>query len=99
MIKKMMIIGFAIIGLYVLIIPTSITPSRYFYLSKEEREHIIKKLSKNCLSSDITGLQFTYIEVFNDRDAAKCWREYFEKCLDNRDNNFTLMLPIVCPSY
>ena len=96
---KRMIIGLAIIGLYFFFIPISITPSKNFYLPKEKRKDIIEKLSKNCLSTDITGLQVTYSEVFHDNNATKCWTEYFKKCLDNRDNNLTLTLPIACPSY
>ena len=86
------------IGVFVLY-PPKITPDNYFYLSEKQRKNTIEKLSENCLSADVTGLQVTYNEVFNDKKATQCWTGYFQKCLLHRDNNLTLKIPITCPSY
>ena len=97
--KKIIIILLTMaMGILFLYVPI-ITPEEHFYLSKKNRKLTIEKLSKNCLSADTLGLRVTYDKVFNDKNATKCWSKYFEKCLKNRDNNLTLMIPIMCPSY
>ena len=97
--KKIIILLLTItMGVFVFYAPI-ITPEWYFHLSEKNRKLIIEKLSKNCLSADTLGLGVTYDEVFNDKNASHCWGKYFEKCLKNKDNNLTLVIPITCPSY
>jgi len=96
--KRIITLGIILIGIFFLYVPR-ITPKKYFYLSKEERKNTIEKLSKNCLNADITGLQVTYSEVYNDTNTTKCWTHYFEKCLIHRENNLTLAIPITCAKY
>lgn len=96
--KIIIILAIILIGIVFLYVP-KITPKEYFYLSEKQRKNTIEKLSKNCLSANILGLQVTYIEVFNDTKTAKCWRDYFETCLIHKENNLTLAIPIKCPKY
>ena len=96
--KIIIILTIILIGIFFLY-ASMITPKEYFYLSEKQRKNTIEKLSKNCLSADILELQVTYIEVYNDINAAKCWRHYFETCLMHRENNLTLAIPITCAKY
>jgi predicted adenine nucleotide alpha hydrolase (AANH) superfamily ATPase len=96
--KIILIFLLLLIGIFLFFNPR-ITPKNYYILSKEQRKDIIDKLSKNCLSTDITGLIVTYIEKYNDKNTARCWKNFFQRCLYNKEHNLTLKIPINCPSY
>jgi len=78
---------------------SKITPNTYYYLSNKQRKEIIKELGRDCMSIDMTGLMVTYKEKFNDYNTARCWRDFFQQCLYNKEHNLSVKIPVICPSY
>jgi len=99
MVKMKKIFIVLILLIFILLYVPRITSSQYYYLSKKQRLNTIEKLSKNCLSSDITGLMVTYSKKYNDKNTTRCWRDFFQKCLYNKEHNLTLAIHVNCLIY
>ncbi len=99
--KKFLIFAFVFLIVLILIYPiiTPITPKTFFYLSESERKESVEKLSKNCLNGNILRLIVTYKEVLSDKKTAQCWHKFYEDCLNNKDDNQSLQIPIRCKTY
>ncbi len=70
-----------------------------FKLSKNKRLKIGKKLKEECSFSDAILLAINYRDILGDKNAAKCWSKYANKCIKQKENNLSLKIAIDCPIY
>ena len=79
--------------------PNRVSPEGYLHTSTKSRVNIFKNLKEDCSSDEPIYLVSTYLEVYKDINASECWKSYRFECLDRKDKNESLKIPLLCPMY
>jgi len=99
MVKRIIKMFFIGVVLFLITQFFTITPIWHYYIGKDKRLEIIKKLTENCVEGDTTYLILTYRDIYWDSNTSNCWSEFSSQCFYNKEKNLTLKLPINCKRY
>jgi len=98
---KIFILTFLIVFIHFSLLFYVPTPNalEHYKLTEKERLEVIEKLRVKCTFEDAIVLAINYKDILNDKRTAQCWSEYANECVKRKENNESLKINIICPSY